>query len=69
MEYNTAIYSGGAIAETKGNRLAVRAQMRFAMLHPNDEDDNSNSLLERNNRNAKIVVNLYMVSLHESFIY
>ncbi|TYZ57552.1 hypothetical protein PybrP1_008572 [[Pythium] brassicae (nom. inval.)] len=32
VEYSTAIYAGGTVTEVAGNRLAVRAEMRRAML-------------------------------------
>lgn len=32
VEYSTAIYAGGVLTEISGNRLAVRAEMRRAML-------------------------------------
>lgn len=32
VEHSTAIYAGGALTEVSGNRLAVRAEMRRAML-------------------------------------
>ncbi|KAL4164394.1 hypothetical protein KRP22_004260 [Phytophthora ramorum] len=38
VEYNTAIYDGRTIAEVAGNRLAVRAEMRRAMLANENPD-------------------------------
>lgn len=43
VEYSTAIYMGGAITEVSGNRLAVRAEMRRAMLGNNVDSASTNS--------------------------
>lgn len=47
VEYSTAIFTGGALTEVSGNRLAVRAEMRRAMLvNPGSEGGTSNASSE-----------------------
>ncbi|OQR84937.1 hypothetical protein ACHHYP_12521 [Achlya hypogyna] len=53
LEYSTGILMHGTITDTKGNQLAVRAQMRFAML--------GSEISDGPRRREVVVVNVYVV--------
>ncbi|DAZ97056.1 TPA: hypothetical protein N0F65_001240 [Lagenidium giganteum] len=63
VEYNTGIYAGRTITEIAGNRLAVRAEMRKAML-ANAGDDTGNGPVDDDKRpKPRIVVDVHKVLL------
>ncbi|GLE01949.1 hypothetical protein PINS_up010787 [Pythium insidiosum] len=65
VEYSTAILQGGALTEINGNRLAVRAEMRKAMLL-SAADSSSVAATETDNggrRAARIVVDVHKLLL------
>lgn len=62
VEYSTAIYAGKAITEISGNRLAVRAEMRKAMLANADDNETTLSDSERV-RKPRIVADAHKVLL------
>jgi hypothetical protein len=66
VEYSTAIYMGGVITEVSGNRLAVRAEMRRAMLgHSVSSTSNSENVNEKDRPRVKplIVADVHKVLL------
>lgn len=52
VEYSTAIYAGGVLTEVSGNRLAVRAEMRRAML-ANPGSESGSNVSDDNDRRPK----------------
>ncbi|KAJ0400571.1 hypothetical protein P43SY_009489 [Pythium insidiosum] len=68
VEYSTAIYQGGALTEIAGNRLAVRAEMRKAMLlsaaeAPASASASATSALAPTGRAPRIVVDVHRLLL------
>lgn len=67
VEYSTAIFAGGTVTEVAGNRLAVRAEMRRAMLASSTDGKSGVQDDESNERDAKwrprIVANVHRVLL------
>lgn len=66
VEYSTAIYMGGAVTEVSGNRLAVRAEMRRAMLgYDANSTSNSENVNEKDRPRVKplIVADVHKVLL------